>query len=229
LPGIDDPSVLVDAGTHDDAAVYKLDDKRAMVATVDFFTPIVDDPYTFGAIAAANALSDVYAMGARPLIALNLVGWPRDEEMLALLAETIRGGADKVAESGAFIVGGHTIDDKEPKYGLVAIGEVHPDRILSCGNARPGDSLVLTKPLGTGILSTALKKDLISETEMAMAIKSMSTLNSGAAAAVETLHDSVSGATDVTGFGLLGHLKNLLGDSAGARIDVARLPVFEKV
>lgn len=189
----------------------------------------MDDPYTFGAIAAANALSDVYAMGARPLFALNLVGWPREDEMLDLLTDTIRGGADKVAEAGAFIVGGHTIDDKEPKYGLVALGEVHPEKILTCGNARAGDILILTKPLGTGVLSTALKRDIISEQDMRGAIESMCTLNAGAAAAVETVRDSISGVTDVTGFGLLGHLKNLLGEAAGAQIDISKLPVFTGV
>lgn len=229
MPGIDDPSVLIDAATQDDAAVYKLDNERALVATVDFFTPIVDDPYTFGAIAAANALSDVYAMGARPLFALNLVAWPREDEMLDLLTDTIRGGADKVGEAGAFIVGGHTIDDKEPKYGLVVLGEVHPDKILTCGNPRPGDVIILTKPLGTGVLSTALKNEIISEQEMSSAIESMCTLNAGAAAAVETVRDSVSGVTDVTGFGLLGHLHNLLGDAAGAQIDVSKLPIFPGV
>ncbi len=229
MPGINDPSVLVDAGTHDDAAVYKLNDERALVATVDFFTPIVDDPYAFGAIAAANALSDVYAMGARPLFALNLVGWPREDEMMALLAETIKGGADKAAEAGAFIVGGHTIDDKEPKYGMVVLGEVHPDKVLTCGNPRPGDALVLTKPLGTGILSTALKREVIAEENMGDAVRSMSTLNAGAAAAMESVRDSISAATDVTGFGLVGHLKNLVGESAGAKISVSRFPTFDGV
>ncbi|GIW52105.1 MAG: hypothetical protein KatS3mg081_1460 [Gemmatimonadales bacterium] len=159
--------MVVAAASSDDAAVYRLSDSRALVATVDFFTPIVDDPYSFGAIAAANAFSDIYAMGGTPLLALNLVAWPRNPEMLALLAETLKGGADIARKAGAWIVGGHSIDDPEPKYGMVALGEVHPDKVITNTGARPGDVLVLTKPIGTGVLSTALKRDMIEEREMA--------------------------------------------------------------
>jgi len=173
VPVPTDPRILVDASTRDDAAVIRLAPDRAIVATVDFFTPIVDDPYDFGRIAAANALSDLYAMGATPLCALNLVGWPRDTLPLDMLGEVMRGGDDIVRAAGAFIVGGHSLDDPEPKYGLVAIGEAHPDRIVTIAGAKPGDALVLTKPIGTGVLSTALKRDLLGPTELEPAVRSM--------------------------------------------------------
>ena len=230
VPQVDDPRVLIDAALRDDAAVFKLTEDRAIVATVDFFAPIVDDPYAFGAIAAANAFSDIYAMGATPLLALNLVAWPRDPELLELLGETLRGGSDIVSKAGAFLVGGHSIDDKEPKYGMVAIGEVHPGKVISNAGARPGDVLVLTKPLGTGILSTAVKGELITESSIAPAVASMSTLNAGAAAAMRAVGDAVHAATDVTGFGLLGHLQNMIEASdVSARISVGTLPVFDDV
>lgn len=230
MPPVDDPRILVDAKAMDDAAVFQLRNDRAVVATVDYFTPIVDDPYDFGAIAAANALSDLYAMGAKPMFALNLVGWPRDPEMLELLGHTIEGGCDKVSEAGAFILGGHSIDDEEPKYGLVAIGEIRAERVIRCGTVVPGDRIVLTKPIGTGILSTALKREIIVESDMQAAVESMKTLNAGAADAMEALGDSVHSATDVTGFGILGHLKNLLGSSgAGARIEAKNIPLFDSV
>src|SRR5216684_3199580 len=181
---------------------------RAIVATVDFFTPIVDDPYDFGRIAATNAFSDLYAMGATPLFALNLVGWPRDKLPFELLGEVLRGGADVARAAGAFVLGGHSVDDPEPKYGMAAIGEAHPDRIVTNAGARPGDALVLTKPLGTGVLTTALKRDLLSEADVAPAVTAMTTLNAGAARAM--LGVGVHAATDVTGFGLLGHLRTLL-------------------
>jgi selenide,water dikinase len=190
----------------------------------------VDDPYAFGAIAATNALSDVYAMGARPLLALNLVAWPRDPELLELLGETLRGGSDVVREAGAFLLGGHSIDDKEPKYGMVAVGEVHPEQVIDNAGARPGDMLVLTKPLGTGILSTAVKREMLSESDIAGAIASMATLNAGAAQAMRTVGEAVHAATDVTGFGLLGHLRNMLEAShASARVSISSLPVFDEV
>jgi selenide,water dikinase len=186
---------------------------------VDFFSPIVDEPFTFGRIAVANALSDLYAMGAKPLFGLNLVAWPRAPEMLALLGETLAGGAAVAREAGCLILGGHSIDDPEPKYGLVAVGEAHPDRILTIRGARPGDALVLTKPLGTGILSTALKRDLIAEPAMGEAVRWMTTLNQGAMEAALALGDAVHACTDVTGFGLLGHLNNMLvASGAGARV-----------
>src|SRR5947207_12448335 len=159
----------VDASTRDDAAVYQLTPDRALVATVDFFTPIVDDAYDFGRIAAANAFSDVYAMGATPLLALNLVGWPRDTLPYELLGEVLRGGADVARAAGAFVLGGHSIDDPEPKYGMVAIGEVHPNRVVTLARARAGDVLVLTKPIGTGVLTTALKRDLLHAADLAPA------------------------------------------------------------
>ena len=230
MPIIDDPRVLVDAASRDDAAVYRLTDDRAVVATVDFFAPIVDDPYAFGVIAATNAFSDLYAMGATPLFALNLVAWPRAPEMLELLGEAIKGGLDTAARAGAFVLGGHSIDDPEPKLGMVVIGEVHPDRIVDNAGARPGDALVLTKPLGTGVLSTALKRSLITEAEMAWPVEVMSTLNAGAARAMAELGDAIHAATDVTGFGLLGHLHNLLAASGvAARIPAETAPVFDRV
>jgi selenide,water dikinase len=195
------------------------------VATVDFFTPIVDDPATWGAIAAANALSDVYAMGATPLFALNLVGWPRDRLPFELLGEVLRGAADITRRAGCLMVGGHSIDDPEPKFGLVVIGEVHPDRMLTNAGACAGDVLVLTKPLGTGILATALKRDALLEAGMVDAVRSMTTLNEGAARAA--LRIGVSAATDVTGFGLIGHLLNMLDASqVGAELAYEAVPVL---
>jgi len=198
-----------------------------MVATVDFFTPIVDDAATWGRIAAANALSDLYAMGATPLFALSLVGWPREKLPLELLGEVQGGMAEISARARCPIVGGHSIDSLEPHVGLVAFGEAHPERLLTNRQARAGDVLVLTKPLGTGILSTALKRGLITEPEMAEAIASMTTLNEGAMRAA--LSHGVRAATDVTGFGLLGHLGNILRESGvGARIRMNRLPIFPR-
>ncbi len=195
------------------------------MATVDFFTPIVDDPATWGAIAAANALSDVYAMGATPLFALNLVGWPRDQLPFEMLGEVLRGAADIARRAGCLMVGGHSIDDPEPKFGLVVIGEVHPDRMLTNAGACAGDVLVLTKPLGTGILATALKRDALLEAGMVDAVRSMTTLNEGAARAA--LRIGVSAATDVTGFGLIGHLLNMLDASqVGAELAYEAVPVL---
>ncbi len=230
MPVVDDPRVLVDAATRDDAAVFQIADDRAMVVTVDFFTPIVDDPYDFGAIAAANAFSDIYAMGARPLFALNLVAWPRDPTMLELLGLAIEGGVDIASEAGAFVLGGHSIDDPEPKYGMVAVGEVHPDKIINNAGARSGDTLVLTKPIGTGILSTALKHDAITEDDLTGPVEVMTTLNAGAASAMAELEGAVHAATDVTGYGLLGHLYGMLAASGvEARVSVASVPVFDGV
>ena len=217
MPAATDPRILVDAATRDDAAVFRFTADRAIVATVDFFTPIVDDAYDFGRIAAANAFSDVYAMGATPLLALNLVGWPRDTLPYDLLGEVLRGGADVARAASAFVLGGHSIDDPEPKYGMAVIGEVHPDRIVTNAGARPGDALVLTKPIGTGVLTTALKRDLLPESELAPAVAAMTTLNAAAARAM--LAVGVHAATDVTGFGLLGHLHSLL-EASGAAAEV---------
>ena len=227
MPTLTDPRILVDASTRDDAAVYQLTPDRAIVATVDFFTPIVDDAYDFGRIAAANALSDIYAMGATPLLALNLVGWPRDTLPYELLGDVLRGGADIAREAGAFVLGGHSVDDPEPKYGMVAIGEVHPNRIVTLANAHGGDVLVLTKPIGTGVLTTALKRDLASAADLADAVTSMATLNAGGARAM--LANGAHAATDVTGFGLLGHLHNMLAASGvSAEIDAASVPLLAK-
>src|SRR5213592_1330552 len=218
VPVASDPRILVDAATRDDAAVFQMAPDRALVATVDFFTPIVDDAYDFGRIAAANAFSDVYAMGATPLIALNLVGWPRDTVPLELLGDVLRGGQDVAREAGAFVLGGHSVDDPEPKYGMVAIGEVHPARIVTNAGARPGDALVLTKPIGTGILTTA---------DLAPAVAVMTTLNAGAARALRAV--DVHAATDVTGFGLLGHLHSLLTASgAAAEVQAAAVPLLAR-
>jgi len=227
VPIATDPRILVDASSRDDAAVFQVAPDRAIVATVDFFTPIVDDPYDFGRIAAANAFSDVYAMGATPLLALNLVGWPREALPFELLAEVIRGGADVARAAGAFVLGGHSVDDPEPKYGMVAIGEVHPDRVVTNAGARPGDALVLTKPLGTGVLSTALKRDLLIDADLARAVETMTVLNAGAARAM--LAVGVHAATDVTGFGLLGHLRTLLEASgAAAELTAAAVPLLPR-
>jgi selenide, water dikinase len=195
------------------------------VATVDFLTPIVDDPAAWGAIAAANALSDVYAMGGTPLFALNLVGWPRETLPLDMLGEVLKGGAEIAARAGCLIVGGHSIDDAEPKFGMAVIGEVHPDRMLTNAGGCAGDAIVLTKPLGTGILATALKRDALLEAGMADAVRSMTTLN--AAAAQAGLKVGVSAATDVTGFGLLGHLLRICDASrVGAEIAYDTLPIL---
>lgn len=229
VPAITDPRVLVDAATRDDAAVFQMTPDRALVATVDFFSPIVDDAFAFGRIAAANALSDLYAMGARPLFALNLVAWPRAPEMLALLGDTLRGGADVAREAGVLILGGHSIDDTEPKYGMVAIGEAHPDRLLTNRGARPGDLIVLTKPIGTGILATGLKRDLLTEADLAEAVGWMTTLNAGAMEAALGLGGAVHACTDVTGFGLLGHLHNVLEASGvGARLEAGSIPLMAR-
>jgi selenide,water dikinase len=226
VPAASDPRVLVDARTRDDAAVFQLAPDRAAVATVDFFTPIVDDAYDFGRIAAANALSDVYAMGATPLFALNLVAWPRERLPFELLGDVLRGGQDVARAAGVFVVGGHSVDDPEPKYGMAAFGEAHPARIVTNAGARPGDALVLTKPLGTGVLTTALKRDLLRDADLAPAVAVMTTLNAGAARAM--LEVGVHAATDVTGFGLLGHLRNVLEASGvAAELRADAVPLLE--
>jgi selenide, water dikinase len=225
LPSITDPRVLIDAATRDDAAVYMLSPDRALVATVDFFTPIVDDAAAWGRIAVANALSDIYAMGATPLFGLNLVGWPRDRVPYETLGELLRGAAEIAERAGCLILGGHSIDAVEPTFGMAVIGEVHPDRMLTNAGACAGDLLVLTKPLGTGILATALKRDALLETGMAEAVRSMTVLNDGASRAA--LRVGVSAATDVTGFGLLGHLTSMLEASkVAAEIAFDALPIL---
>ena len=225
-----DPDLLVGLDTSDDAAVYRLRDDLAVVVTTDFFTPIVDDPYDWGRIAATNALSDVYAMGGTPLLALNLVGWPREGLPFSLLARVLDGGADVLRNAGALVAGGHSIDDAEPKYGLAVVGTVHPDRVLTNSGARAGDVLVLTKPIGLGVISTALKRDAASDTLVARAVEVMTTLNAGARDAAVELGDAVHAATDVTGFGLLGHLRELCaGSGLHAVVDAAAVPVIDGV
>jgi selenide,water dikinase len=214
-PGAD---LLVGLDAADDAAVYRLNDEQAIVATTDFFPPVVDDPYTFGAVAAANALSDIYAMGAEPLFCLNLVAFPDDLDP-AILSEILRGGADKVREAGAVVAGGHSVTDREPKYGLVAIGVVHPQRISRKGGARPGDALLLTKPIGTGVITTALKNAAARPEDVAAAVASMTRLNGPAARALRALGADLHACTDVTGFGLLGHGLEL-AERSGARLDL---------
>jgi selenide, water dikinase len=216
-------ALLVGAAAGDDAAVYRLDDTRALVLTTDFFTPIVDDARDWGRVAAANALSDVYAMGGRPLVALNLTAWPNATLPLELLAEVLRGGAEVAAEAGCLVVGGHSIDDPEPKYGLAVVGMADPARLLTVDRARPGDHLVLTKPLGTGVVATALKRGAADPDTVAAAVAAMTTLN--AAASEAALAAGVLAATDVTGYGLLGHLSRMLRASGVAgEVDAARVP-----
>lgn len=205
--------------------MYRLAPDRAIVATVDFFTPIVDRAADWGAIAAANALSDLYAMGARPLFGLNLVGWPRERLPFELLGEVLRGAGEVARRAGCAVVGGHSIDDAEPKFGMAVFGEAHPDRLLTNAGARAGDVLVLTKPLGTGILTTALKRGDLAETDLAEAVAVMTTLNDGAARAA--LEAGATAATDVTGFGLLGHLGNIVAASGvGVRLSAAAVPTL---
>jgi selenide, water dikinase len=225
-----DPNLLVGFDTADDAAVYRLRDDLAVVVTTDFFTPIVDDPYDWGRIAATNAFSDVYAMGGTPLLALNLVAWPREGLPFELLARVLDGGADTVRAAGALVGGGHSIDDAEPKYGLAVVGTVHPDRVLTNAGAHAGDALVLTKPIGLGVISTAVKRDVASPELVAEAVRVMTTLNAAARDAALEVGDAVHAATDVTGFGLLGHLRELLVASGLAGdIDAAAVPVIDGV
>jgi selenide, water dikinase len=219
------PDLLVGTETGDDAAVWRLDAARALVATTDFITPVVDDARTWGRIAATNAVSDVYAMGGRPLFALNLVAWPSTELPTELLGEVLAGGAEVGAACGFAVVGGHSVDDPEPKYGLAVVGEVHPDRILTNAGLRDGDVLVLTKALGIGIATTAIKAGRGPAAFAEAAIASMTEPNAAAAAAA--LAAGATGATDVTGFGLLGHLGKMLAASGmDAELDVASVPML---
>jgi selenide, water dikinase len=228
LPPITDPNVLVGPETCDDAGVYRLTDGLALVLTVDFFTPIVDDPRAFGQIAAANSLSDVYAMGGRPIAMLSIVGFPRDKLPMTVLGEVLRGGAEKAQEAGVSVVGGHSIDDAEPKVGYAVVGLVNPARLWRNVGARPGDALVLTKPLGTGIISTAIKQAKAPERAVTAAIRTMTTLNRAAAEAAATV--PVHAATDVTGFGLLGHLRAMtLGSKVRVRLHAGRIPLLPDV
>src|SRR5690554_5143634 len=217
-----DANLLVGADTADDAAVYKLSEEIALINTVDFFTPMLDDPYSFGQVAAANALSDVYAMGGRPFLALNIVAFPRCLS-LDILEAIFQGGADKVREAGARLAGGHSIADDSPKYGLAVNGLVHPERIWTNAGARPGDVLVLTKPLGSGIICTAIKGGLANPQEIETITEIMTTLNAQAAQTARGL--AVHACTDITGFGLLGHLTEMMAASnTRAELEFQRIP-----
>jgi selenium donor protein len=227
LPPSVDPNALVDASTNDDAAVYQIREDLAVVQTVDFFTPIVDDPYWFGAISAANSLSDIYAMGAQPIFALNIVGFPSNRLPLGVLEEILRGAQEKAQEAGIAILGGHTVDDTEPKFGLAVTGLVHPDKILRNSTAKPGDALILTKPLGLGILTTALKQGLVDAATENKAIQIMAALNMVAADCLQDF--SVNACTDVTGFGLLGHLREMtLGSQVDAHLIFEAIPILSE-
>ena len=227
LPVPGSPDLLVGHGGFDDAAVWRVSPELAIVQTIDFFTPVVDDPYDFGRIAATNALSDVYAMGGRPAFCLNVVAFPKALP-IELLGEILRGGGDAAAAAGAVVAGGHSIDDPEPKFGLVAVGEVDPRRMTTNDAARPGDRLVLTKAIGTGIISTAIKREQSTPRATEAAIASMTTLN--AAAADAGREAGVRCATDVTGFGLLGHLRSLLTPSrCAAVIESREIPLLPDV
>jgi selenium donor protein len=225
LPKVTDPAVLVDAGTSDDAAVYRLRPDLALVTTVDFFTPIADDPFDFGAISAANSLSDVYAMGAKPLFALSVVGFPSRRLPLWVLGRILEGASEVAREAGIFILGGHTVDDTEPKFGLAVTGVVHPDRVVKNATACAGDCLVLTKPIGTGILATAVKRGLADEAVARRLVAVMRELNKAAAEAMEEV--GAHACTDVTGFGLLGHLREMAAASRlDAEIEAGAVPVL---
>jgi cysteine desulfurase len=227
LPPVVDPNVIVGTTTADDAAVYRLQDGTAVVQTVDFFTPVVDNPYDFGAIAATNSLSDIYAMGGKPLFALSIVGFPEKRLPLEVLEEILRGAHDKAKEAGISILGGHTVEDNEPKFGLVVTGIIDPDKVLTNDKAKPGDAIILTKPIGLGIITTAIKRGMASAELSNKAIKVMSTLNRDAAEAM--LKVGASACTDVTGFGLLGHLKEM---TRASKVDVViyagKVPVIKE-
>ena len=230
LPPSTDPDLLVGLDTADDAAVYRLRDDLAVVVTTDFFTPIVDDPFDWGRIAATNAMSDVYAMGGTPLLALNLVAWPREGLPFDLLARVIDGGAQAATAAGAVIAGGHSIDDAEPKYGMAVVGTVDPARVFRNVGARPGDALVLTKPIGLGVISTAIKRDAAPTGLLDEAVRLMTTLNAGARDAAVEHAEHVHAVTDVTGFSLLGHLREMVTASGvAAVVDAAAVPVIDGV
>ncbi|MBB6452431.1 selenide,water dikinase [Salirhabdus euzebyi] len=221
------PNLLVGLDTSDDAGVYKINDEVALVQTLDYFTPIVDDPYMFGQIAAANALSDVYAMGGKPITVMNIVGFPISTLDKGILAQILAGSSDKVRESGAVLVGGHSIDDQEPKFGLSVTGTIHPEKIRANAGAKPGDRLIITKPIGVGILTTAIKRDLLDEQDLENVMQVMATLNKDAAEAMESYN--VNACTDITGFGLLGHTCEIAeGSNAGITIYSKKVPVLPK-
>jgi selenide,water dikinase len=218
LPPVVDPRALVSSGTVDDAGVYLLDDGTALVVTLDFFTPVVNDPRDYGRIAAANAMSDVYAMGGRPLVALNIVCFPDGELPSSVMADILLGGHEKVAEAGALVLGGHSVSDRELKFGMAVVGTVDPNGIMTNAGASPGDTIVLTKPIGTGVLATALKEDELSPEGTAAVTRLMATLNRAAAEAM--VEAGASAATDVTGFGLAGHASEM-ADASGVTLEIS--------
>lgn len=225
IPKLNNENLLVGFDTSDDAAVYKLADDKAIIQTLDFFTPVVNDPYDFGQIAAANALSDIYAMGGKPTLALNIVGFPSCLNH-SILEKILLGGAEKVKEAGAILVGGHSVEDDEPKYGLSVTGEVHPKKIISNATAKTGDIILLTKPLGVGILLTALKADLLDDEKVQELIMNMKTLNNVAGEAMQKF--PVNSGTDVTGFGLLGHLYEMAkGSNKSIEIDSSTIAIID--
>lgn len=227
LPAITDGNVLIGSANEDDAGVYRISDDKAVVLTTDFFTPIVDDPYSFGAIAAANSLSDVWAMGAKPVAALNIAMFPHQPEFFPILERIMQGGIDKMTEAGVSIVGGHTIRDREPKFGYTVMGVVHPDEVLHNAKARPGDSLVLTKKIGTGVISTGLKAGKCSKAVIDEFTLSMAALNQKAGEIMVKV--GVDTATDITGFGLVGHLLEVLRASdCTARLHSGQVPFFKE-
>jgi selenide,water dikinase len=226
LPVFRDESLIASWNRGEDAALWKIDEERIGILTVDFITPVVDSPEYFGKIAAANSLSDVYAMGGRPLIALNVVCFPTDCEPLDVLREILNGGAQKAIEAGAMLAGGHSVQDEEPKYGLVVFGEVKKERMWTVGTARPGDVLVLTKPIGTGIAVTAIKAGLFSDENIDAAVQSMAKLNSIPPILSEDICKTVKACTDVTGFGLAGHALDLLSEGTTLEIEMERLPLL---
>lgn len=226
LPKVSHPDLLVGLNTADDAGVFRISPDTALIQTVDFFTPIVDDPYAYGQIAAANSLSDVYAMGGRPITALNICGFPSDDVPPEMIAEILKGAYDKVAESGAVLVGGHSVEDVEPKFGLSVTGLVHPDQVKANSGAKVGDRLVLTKPLGTGLMSDAYQNDELTEDDLLPAIEVMSQLNK--VASEQMVAFDAHGCTDITGFGLMGHgLEMAIASGVGFVIRASEVPFFE--
>lgn len=224
---VPDPNLLVGLDTSDDAGVYKINDETALVQTLDFFTPIVDDPYMFGQIAAANSLSDIYAMGGKPITVMNIVGFPISKLDKSILADILAGASDKVKESGAVLVGGHSIDDQEPKFGLSVTGTVHPERVRTNASAKPGDKLILTKPIGVGILTQAIKRDMLEQEGIDCVMEVMAALNKEAAEAMDNYQ--VNACTDITGFGLLGHAMEIAeGSGTGITIERKAVPVLPK-
>jgi selenide,water dikinase len=225
LPLVKSPNLLVGLESPDDAGVYQISDDTALVQTVDFFTPIVDDPFTFGQIAAANSLSDIYAMGGRPITAMNIVGFPLGKFDISILKEILRGGLEKLAEAEVVLVGGHSVEDQELKYGLSVTGLIHPKKILTKQGAQAGDALILTKPLGTGIIATAIKGNLASNAAVDKIVASMTTLNRKAAEIIQDF--DVHACTDITGFGLIGHAYEVArAGNIGISLHASSIPVF---